>query len=141
MQLVESNTRGCRPTEAGRALAELANPLVTGISSLKQTLQEGRLQTPSCLTIAATQRFLVEDLPGCLVEFERRCPSVRLDLKEVGADRVAAAIYRNDLLEEIITSLPADEIFKRAQAVGLAWSPIRRPEENLNDPHFAARGS
>jgi crotonobetainyl-CoA:carnitine CoA-transferase CaiB-like acyl-CoA transferase len=56
-------------------------------------------------------------------------------------DRVAAAIYRNDLLEEIITSLPANEIFTRAQAVGLAWSPIRRPEENLDDPHFAARGS
>jgi crotonobetainyl-CoA:carnitine CoA-transferase CaiB-like acyl-CoA transferase len=56
-------------------------------------------------------------------------------------DRVAAAIYRNDLLEEIITSLPANEIFTRAQAVGLAWSPIRRPEENLEDPHFAARGS
>jgi crotonobetainyl-CoA:carnitine CoA-transferase CaiB-like acyl-CoA transferase len=56
-------------------------------------------------------------------------------------DRVAAAIYRNDLLGEVVASLPADEIFKRAQALGLAWSPIRRPEENLDDPHFAARGS
>src|SRR5437667_12409732 len=54
MQLVESNTRGCRATEAGRALAELANPLVTGIDSLKQTLQEARLQTESCLTIVPT---------------------------------------------------------------------------------------
>jgi crotonobetainyl-CoA:carnitine CoA-transferase CaiB-like acyl-CoA transferase len=56
-------------------------------------------------------------------------------------DRVAAAVYRNDLLGEVVASLPADEIFKRAQALGLAWSPIRRPEENLDDPHFAARGS
>ncbi len=56
-------------------------------------------------------------------------------------DRVAAAIYRNDLLEEVVGSRSADEIFKRAQSVGLAWSPIRRPEENLDDPHFAARGS
>ena len=56
-------------------------------------------------------------------------------------DHVAAAIYRNDLLEQLVESLPADELFKRAQALGLAWSPIRRPEENLDDPHFAARRS
>jgi crotonobetainyl-CoA:carnitine CoA-transferase CaiB-like acyl-CoA transferase len=56
-------------------------------------------------------------------------------------DRVAAAIYRNDLLMEVVASLPAEEIFHRAQALGLAWSPIRRPEDNLGDPHFAARGS
>ena len=42
---------------------------------------------------------------------------------------------------QVVESLPADEIFKRAQAVGLAWSPIRRPEDNLGDAHFAARGS
>lgn len=56
-------------------------------------------------------------------------------------DHVAAAIYRNDLLEQLVESLPADELFKRGQAHGLAWSPIRRPEENLDDPHFAARQS
>ena len=56
-------------------------------------------------------------------------------------DRVAAAIYRNDLLMEVVASLPAEEIFHRAQAQGLAWSPIRRPEDNLGDPHFAARGT
>ena len=56
-------------------------------------------------------------------------------------DRVAAAIYRNDLLMEVVASLPAEEIFHRAQAQGLAWSPIRRPEDNLADPHLAARGS
>jgi crotonobetainyl-CoA:carnitine CoA-transferase CaiB-like acyl-CoA transferase len=57
------------------------------------------------------------------------------------ADHVAAAIYRQDLLEQLVESLPADELFHRAQAQGLAWSPIRRPEENLDDPHFAARHS
>jgi crotonobetainyl-CoA:carnitine CoA-transferase CaiB-like acyl-CoA transferase len=56
-------------------------------------------------------------------------------------DRVAAAIYRNDLLMEVVASLPAEEIFHRAQAQGLAWSPIRRPEDNLGDPHFASRSS
>src|SRR3954469_15029344 len=85
-QLVESHTRGCRPTETGRVLAELASPLVTGIDSLKEMLQASSARTESCLTIAATQRFLLEDLPGCIIEFERRCPHVRLDLKELAAE-------------------------------------------------------
>jgi crotonobetainyl-CoA:carnitine CoA-transferase CaiB-like acyl-CoA transferase len=56
-------------------------------------------------------------------------------------DRRAALTYRNDLIEQVVASLPAGELFERAQAVGLAWSPIRRPEENLDDAHFAARGT
>ncbi len=56
-------------------------------------------------------------------------------------DAGAAALYRNDILVQIIEGLSADDLFSRAQALGLAWSPIRRPEENLEDPHFAARGS
>ena len=56
-------------------------------------------------------------------------------------DRRAALTYRNDLIGQVVASRPALEIFERAQALGLAWSPIRRPEENLDDRHFAARGS
>jgi crotonobetainyl-CoA:carnitine CoA-transferase CaiB-like acyl-CoA transferase len=56
-------------------------------------------------------------------------------------DRRAAYTYRNDLIEQVVASRPAQEIFELAQKVGLAWSPIRRPEDNLRDPHFTARGS
>jgi crotonobetainyl-CoA:carnitine CoA-transferase CaiB-like acyl-CoA transferase len=56
-------------------------------------------------------------------------------------DSRAALTYRNDLIEQVVASLPAVDLFERAQAVGLAWSPVRRPEENLEDSHFAARGS
>lgn len=56
-------------------------------------------------------------------------------------DAGAAALYRNDVLVQIIEGLSADDLFSRAQALGLAWAPIRRPEENLDDPHFAARSS
>lgn len=56
-------------------------------------------------------------------------------------DRRAALTYRNDLIEQVVASLPAREVFEKAQALGLAWSPIRRPEENLDDRHFAARGT
>ena len=56
-------------------------------------------------------------------------------------DRRAAYTYRNDLIEQVVASRSAQEIFELAQKVGLAWSPIRRPEDNLSDPHFNARGS
>jgi crotonobetainyl-CoA:carnitine CoA-transferase CaiB-like acyl-CoA transferase len=56
-------------------------------------------------------------------------------------DRRAALTYRNDLIEQVVASLPAEEIFHRAQALGLAWSPIRRPEDNLTNEHLAARQS
>jgi crotonobetainyl-CoA:carnitine CoA-transferase CaiB-like acyl-CoA transferase len=54
-------------------------------------------------------------------------------------DSRAAYTYRNDLIEQLVARLPAQEVFERAQALGLAWSPIRRPEDNLSDPHFNAR--
>jgi crotonobetainyl-CoA:carnitine CoA-transferase CaiB-like acyl-CoA transferase len=54
-------------------------------------------------------------------------------------DSRAAYTYRNDLIEQLVARLPAQEVFERAQALGLAWSPIRRPEDNLTDPHFNAR--
>jgi crotonobetainyl-CoA:carnitine CoA-transferase CaiB-like acyl-CoA transferase len=54
-------------------------------------------------------------------------------------DPRAAYTYRNDLIEQLVARLPAQEVFERAQALGLAWSPIRRPEDNLSDPHFNAR--
>jgi crotonobetainyl-CoA:carnitine CoA-transferase CaiB-like acyl-CoA transferase len=54
-------------------------------------------------------------------------------------DSRAAYTYRNDLIEQLVARLPAQEVFERAQALGLAWSPIRRPEDNLADPHFNAR--
>jgi crotonobetainyl-CoA:carnitine CoA-transferase CaiB-like acyl-CoA transferase len=54
-------------------------------------------------------------------------------------DRRAAFTYRNDLIEQVVRSMPAEEVFERAQALGLAWSPIRRPEDNLTSPHFQAR--
>jgi crotonobetainyl-CoA:carnitine CoA-transferase CaiB-like acyl-CoA transferase len=44
-------------------------------------------------------------------------------------------------LDRLVASRPAEEIFRRAQALGLAWAPVRRPEENLHDEHFRRRGS
>jgi crotonobetainyl-CoA:carnitine CoA-transferase CaiB-like acyl-CoA transferase len=32
-------------------------------------------------------------------------------------------------------------VFHRAQAKGLLWASVRFPEENIDDPHFQARGT
>lgn len=90
--LVEPHGRGCRPTEAGRLLAGLAGPLVTGIGSLEQAFQASRAEAEARLVVAAPPRVLVEDLPECVLEFERLRPHVRLTLKQVGVEEVAAAV-------------------------------------------------
>jgi crotonobetainyl-CoA:carnitine CoA-transferase CaiB-like acyl-CoA transferase len=84
------------------------------------------------------ERALVELANHVGIEHVLRTPEYAELEKQ---DRRAALTYRNDLIEQVVASRPAQEILERAQAVGLAWAPIRRPEENLEDRHFAARGT
>ncbi|MGH7933069.1 MAG: CoA transferase, partial [Candidatus Binataceae bacterium] len=53
----------------------------------------------------------------------------------------AAQSHINGLIDRLVASMTAEEMFHRAQAKGLGWAPVRRPENNLDDPHFRARGS
>lgn len=92
VRLVEPYGRGCRLTEAGRLLAELAGAAVARISGLKRTFRESLGQVETHLVVAATPRILVEDLSACVVEFERRWPQVRLAFKEVRDDEVALQV-------------------------------------------------
>lgn len=39
-----------------------------------------------------------------------------------------------------VQTRPAEEVYRRGQAIGLPWAPVRRPEQNLDDPHWADRG-
>ena len=39
-------------------------------------------------------------------------------------------------LRGFIASLPADEVYHRAQGMRIPWAVIRSPEENLDDAHF-----
>jgi DNA-binding transcriptional LysR family regulator len=91
-RLVEPHGRGCRLTEAGRVLAELAAPLVAGIDALKRNFESTRTQVETWLTLATTQRVLAEDLPPVLQEFTRRLPHVHVRFRELGGFEVAAAV-------------------------------------------------
>jgi crotonobetainyl-CoA:carnitine CoA-transferase CaiB-like acyl-CoA transferase len=48
--------------------------------------------------------------------------------------RVVGAIQR------FARSLPAETVYRRGQACHLPWGLVRRPEENLHDPHWDDRG-
>ena len=61
--------------------------------------------------------------------------------QQVKDDPSGANEYRNQLAERIVGSMRGEEVFLLAQKQGLPWSPIRKPEDNLRDPHFNSRGS
>ncbi|MGA2412413.1 MAG: CoA transferase, partial [Candidatus Binataceae bacterium] len=45
------------------------------------------------------------------------------------------------MIDKLAAALTAEELYHRAQAKGLLWASVRYPEENLDDPHFQARGT
>ena len=45
-----------------------------------------------------------------------------------------------DTIGDFVQRLPADEVYRRSQSLHFAWGIVRRPEENLNDPHWEDRG-
>lgn len=91
-QLVETHGRGCRLTEAGKLLIELAGPLVTGIDSLPAVFREANQQQHAQFTVASSPRVLAEDILPCLPEFERQYPDAQVSFLEVLVEDVAAAV-------------------------------------------------
>ena len=46
----------------------------------------------------------------------------------------------DELVAGFIGSLPAEEVYHRAQERGFTWGAVRAPEQLLDDPHLADRG-
>ena len=44
------------------------------------------------------------------------------------------------LVADFIASLPAEEVYHRAQERGFTWGAVRAPEQCLDDPHLGDRG-
>lgn len=57
------------------------------------------------------------------------------------ANRFNAASRAYDLLEVLCATHTADELFHLGQRLGLTWGAVKAPEDWLDDPHAAARGS
>ena len=90
--LVQRHARGCRLTESGHRIAALAAPLVQGMRAFKRNVREALQQEASQLTIATTQRILVDDLPRSIVAFEQAHPHVQLRLLELRIEQVPLAV-------------------------------------------------
>ena len=45
-----------------------------------------------------------------------------------------------DTIGAFVQSRPAEEVYRRSQSLHFAWGIVRRPEENLDDPHWEDRG-
>jgi crotonobetainyl-CoA:carnitine CoA-transferase CaiB-like acyl-CoA transferase len=52
-----------------------------------------------------------------------------------------AQAHFSAMIDTLVASMTAEEAFHRAQAKGLLWASVRYPEENMDDPHFQARGT
>jgi len=52
-----------------------------------------------------------------------------------------AQAHFSAMIDKLVGSMTAEEVFHRAQAKGLLWASVRYPEENIADPHFQARGT
>ncbi|MQC17352.1 MAG: CoA transferase [Chloroflexi bacterium] len=49
-------------------------------------------------------------------------------------------IHIQETIAKFAESLPAEDVYRGGQALHLPWAKIRRPEENLDDPHWEDRG-
>ena len=52
-----------------------------------------------------------------------------------------AQVHFSGWIDTLVAALTAEEVYHRAQAKGLLWASVRYPEENIDDPHFQARGT
>jgi molybdate transport repressor ModE-like protein len=90
--LIEREARGCRLTEAGRALLGMAAPLVAGFDSLPQAVSQTQKDSETWLTVAATERIFADDLPEAVAEFARQAPRVRLRFREMPHEEIEPAV-------------------------------------------------
>jgi DNA-binding transcriptional LysR family regulator len=96
-KLVEPCGRGCRVTEAGRVLAELAAPAVAGIATLKHAFRQARAQAPAQVVVGAQPRAVVEDLPECVEAFTRQQSNARLVLREFHHEGICQAVETGEV--------------------------------------------
>ncbi|WP_197442513.1 LysR family transcriptional regulator [Lignipirellula cremea] len=107
-QLLEPHGRGSRLTAAGQVLLEMAQPAVTSIGTLTRRFHERLSISVTRLKVVSTPRIIVEDLPECVLQYEKRNPRVQFSLAEETNQEITSAIEtgRADLG---LTASPGDQ--------------------------------
>ncbi|MBM4259247.1 MAG: CoA transferase [Deltaproteobacteria bacterium] len=83
-------------------------------------------------------RVIGEMLTEIGIEHDLASESYRELAKKSPAE---AQAYFSGWIDKLVAALPMEEVYHRAQAKGLLWASVRYPEENMDDPHFQARGT
>lgn len=66
-------------------------------------------------------------------------PTYSRALYDGEGDAAAARAHVVEVVQRFVAKLPMEEVYRRAQSMHLPWGPVRRPEDNLDDPHWADR--
>ncbi len=90
--LIEPHVRGCRLTDAGKALLQLAAPNVFDLDLLKQRLDEALRTIEIRINVVAPTRLLIDDIAPCLPDYLARYPQVHLTLSDVRNSEIENAV-------------------------------------------------
>jgi DNA-binding transcriptional LysR family regulator len=86
VQLLERDGNRIRPTLRGEHLLELVRPLLAGLASVQDVLQQREGLLPAQLTIVSPLRVLVHEISRAMSQFRIRYPTIRLVIRYVGPD-------------------------------------------------------
>jgi len=115
----------------------------TAVSSLSRTL-DGRWLLP--YRSYGWLKGFVDGWPGTLSLLQKYGGQVDLESPEYldleHRARPEVAMHITDVVDGLVGRLPYDEeLWRLAQAAGMPWAPIRKPEENTVDEHWISRGT
>ena len=77
---------GIAPTAEGEQLLELLRPLLAGLDSTREVLQQRGGSLPSTITVATNLRVLAEEISRALARFQKEHPAIHLRLFFTGND-------------------------------------------------------
>lgn len=104
--LIEAFGRGSKLTDAGRVLAELVAPVVLGAQGIKARFREAWEGRRPLVTVVATPRGCVEDMPPCVAAFNRLHPGVDVTLREAGEAQALTQIEAGEADLGTLSGLP-----------------------------------
>ena len=85
-RLLVRRGNGIVPTAEGAQLLEMIGPLLAGLDSTRDALQQQGGELPATLTVATNLRVLAEEVSRGLRRFQRSFPQIRLHLVFTGND-------------------------------------------------------
>jgi DNA-binding transcriptional LysR family regulator len=122
-RLIEPHGRGCRLTDAGRVLADLAAPVVLGAASLRSRFRAARAGQRPPLVVVGTPRVLAEDLPAAVRAFLDRRPDVRLTVRELSSREAEASVAAGEADLGVLPPSSADPSRPWESNPWLEWEP------------------